>query len=213
MIGGMNPPVPEPEPEPDPDPGPDWSSGGLGTTSIGLGGAVPGVLGPNSGGFDSDGGPGPGLGLEPGVPLPKPVPDGGLGSPKDGGGVGVMGGRGGGSWPSSGTEGVVVDGDVEVKGGVVDDGGAFGGLTQNGEPARLAASAASSLLAFASTAAGGGGRYAGSTVLMKLSLYSASIIRELLLLCLSALASAPRTMQANSVLILSKQTSEQRRQI
>jgi hypothetical protein len=125
-------------------------------------------------------------GLEPGMV----VPAGGLGS-KDGG-MGVMGG----SW--SGEEGVVEDGPVEVKGGVPDDdGGAFGGLTQNGvlplslsvtAAARLAASPTTSLLA----SGGGGGRCVVSTSLTKLSLNSA-FIREFLLLCLRALASAPKT--------------------
>jgi hypothetical protein len=127
-------------------------------------------------------------GLEPGVV----VPAGGLGS-KDGG-MGVIGGS------RSGAEGVVEDGPVEVKGGVPDDdGGAFGGLTQNGvlplslsvtAAARLAASPTTSLLA---SGGGGGGRCVGSTSLTKLSLNSA-FIREFLLLCLRALASAPQTM-------------------
>jgi hypothetical protein len=133
-----------------------------------------------------------GVGVTVGVPVPglEPgvvVPAGGLGS-KDGG-MGVMGG----SW--SGAEGVEEDGPVEVNGGVDDVGGAFGGLTQKGgltlsaaAAARLAAASPPWVPAFA-----GGGRYGvGCTSLTKLSLKSA-FISEFLLLCLSALASAPRT--------------------
>lgn len=176
MIGGMNPPPPlPPPPEPEPEPGPE-SSGGLGTTTIGLGGAVPGGLGANCGGLI-------GVGVTVGVPVPglEPgavVPAGGLGS-KDGG-MGVIGG----SW--SGAEGVEEDGPVEENGGVDDDGGAFGGFTQKG--GLTLSAAAARLVAPSVLASAGGGRYGvGCTSLTKLSLKSA-FISEFLLLCLSALA-------------------------
>lgn len=163
-IGGRNPP-----------PKPGWpNSGGLGTTNTGLG-TDSGGPGPSCGGFGVDVVGGLGLGL--GVLL-----SGGLGS-KDGG-VGLIGGSGGG-W--SGMKGV--DG-VEVKGGID---GEFGGLTQNGglvpSPLSAAARLAASPLLLGLV---GGGRYVGSTVLIKLSLNRA-LSSEFFLLCLRALASAPRT--------------------
>lgn len=156
---------------PPPKPG-GPNSGGLGTTNMGLG-TDSGGLGPSCGGFGVDVVGGLGLGV---------LLSGGLGS-KDGG-AGLIGGSGGG-W--SGMKGV--DG-VEVKGGID---GEFGGLTHNGglmpSPLSAAARLAASALLLGLV---GGGKYVGSTVLIKLSLNRA-LSSEFFLLCLRALASAPRT--------------------
>nr|CAE05202.3 OSJNBa0070C17.9 [Oryza sativa Japonica Group] len=133
---------------------------------------------------------------DPGVLGVKPGVDdaGGLGS-NDGGVKPPMGGSGGG-W-SSGANGVEAKGGVGVGVvvGVEDDGGAFGGLTQYGElePSPVASAR---LAASPSGFAGEGdeeGSCIGSTVLMKLSLYSAFSSVFLLLRLIRALASAPST--------------------